>query len=262
MEIREIKLEDINDPPIQPRGQLEVAGIESLAQSIKEVGLIHPIVVRETNVGYELVAGTRRWHAYKLLGKETIPAQVIRKESRETTLLQFSENFHRHDLNPLETARMLKFLLEELGYSRAELAQLCGHDTSWVSRMLSLFDMPSYMQESIITGQLSHSVALELQRIKDDKIKQHYAEHAVSGGCTEKLARDWAKQATMVAAAIAAREEAKEPGKKETEVVITTSMSYDTCQICGAPGARVTLDPVYLCWHCQQKVLPNKNQAV
>ena len=79
MLIQDIKLALINDPTFQPRDELEVEGLEALANSIKEIGLINPIVVTPTSTGYRLIAGTRRYHAFKMLGRETIPAKVVEK---------------------------------------------------------------------------------------------------------------------------------------------------------------------------------------
>jgi len=83
MDIIDIKLDDITDPSFQPRDTLELEGIEALATSIKEIGLINPIVVRKLDEGYELVAGTRRCHAHMVLGRETITAKVVEQDSRE-----------------------------------------------------------------------------------------------------------------------------------------------------------------------------------
>ena len=218
METVDIKLDEIQDPVFQPRGDLEVESIKALATSITEIGLINPIVVRKTDDGYQLVAGTRRWHAHKLLGRETIPARVIEQDSRETAMLQFSENFHRQDLNPIEQAQMLKFMLEELQYSTSELANFCNKSREWVSRTLTLLDLPTHAQEAIQGGQLSASVAHELKLIPDDKLRADYINYAIQSGCTEKAARDWTRQAK---ATIAARDmritqrEAAGPNRKK-----------------------------------------------
>lgn len=255
MEIKNIELEKIIDPAFQPRERIELAGLEALAASIKELGLINPITVRENETGYELVAGSRRWHACKMLGWETIPARVIRKESRESALLQFSENFHRQDLNPLETADMLKFMLEELGYSSIELAQLCNRDRGWVSRMLSLLDLPDYLRDSVRSGQMSFSVALELNRIQDEKLKERYTAYALDGGCTEKMARSWVKQASMTVAAKEQRDRLRGQGEEVPQELETLEYEERKCVVCSAPEGKVLLEDVLLCWHCRQAIL-------
>ena len=254
METVDIKLDEVTDPSFQPREVLELEGIEALASSIKEIGLINPIVVRKTDEGYELVTGTRRWHACKMLGWETIPARIVEQDTRESTMLQFSENFHRLDLNPIQQAHMLKFMLEELGYSTTELTKFCNKSKDWVSRQLQLLDMEPSTQQAIEEGKLSASVAMELKLIPDSHLRQDYIGYAIQGGCTEKAARDWARQAKATIAArdmrIAAREaQGPEPIEEEYQ-----PPPPRTCALCGAPEDKVVLEDWAICWHCGHKL--------
>jgi ParB family chromosome partitioning protein len=256
MEILDIKLDTITDPHYQPRETLELEGIEALANSIKEIGLINPIVVRKLEEGYELVAGTRRCHACMMLGWESIPAKVIEQESREAAMLQFSENFHRQDLNPIQQAHMLKFMLDELQYSTSEIGKFCNRPREWVSHQLALLDMEETTQEAIEAGKLSASVAMELKLIPDKKLRSDYINYAIEGGCTEKAARNWARQAkaTIAArdAAIKTREALGTQPPEETPPAPLTR----TCVLCGAPEDVVVLEQWDICWHCGQALKP------
>jgi len=254
MDINEIKLDTITDPSFQPRDKLELEGIEALSNSINEIGLINPIVVRKLEDGYELVAGTRRWHACKMLGWEYIPAKIIEQDTRESAMLQFSENFHRQDLNPIQHARMLKFMLDDLGYSTSELAKFCNKTKDWVSRTLGLLDMEATTQEAIETGALSPSVAIELKLIPDPKLRLDYINYAVQGGCTEKAARGWAHQAKAVIAARDARIEDRKLHPHEEEEHIPPEPEVRKCKLCGAPEDVVVLEQWDICWHCAQKL--------
>ena len=254
MEIVDIKLDAIFDPTFQPRDILEVEGIESLANSIKEIGLINPIVVRKAEEGYELVAGTRRWHACKMLGWESIAAKVVEQDSRESAMLQFSENFHRQDLNPIQQSHMLKFMLDELGYSTSEIAKFCNRSKEWVSHTLTLLDMEETTQEAISQGKLSQSVAQELKLIPDQKLRGDYINYAIEGGCSEKAARDWARQAK---ATIAARDQAikaREALGAQPPDEPPQAPLVHTCAICGAPEDKVMLEQWDICWHCGRKL--------
>ncbi|MBA7607078.1 Nucleoid occlusion protein [subsurface metagenome] len=260
MKIIDIKLDSIIDPSFQPRDTLEVEGIEALATSIKEIGLINPIVVRKAGEGYELVAGTRRWHAHKLLGRETIPAKIIAQDSREAAMLQFSENFHRQDLNPIQQARMLKFMLDELGYSTTEIAKFCNRATTWISKSLTLLDMEETTQQAIEQGKLSPSVAMELKLIPDPKLRGDYINYAIEGGCTEKAARDWAHQGKATIAAKEMRQRQAAQGLVEPpppEIIIP---EVRKCALCGAPEDVVVLEQWDICWHCAQKLKPAQHQ--
>ncbi|MBA7689716.1 Nucleoid occlusion protein [subsurface metagenome] len=259
MDISEIKLEEINDPHFQPREALEAEGIEALAASIGEIGLINPIVVRKLEEGYELIAGTRRCHAFMMLGRETIPAKIIEQDTREAAMLQFSENFHRQDLNPVQNARMLKFMLDELGYSTAELAKFCCRTKEWISRQLGLLDMDEKVQQAVEEGRISASVATELKVIPDEKLRSDYLHYAIEGGCTEKAARGWANQAKAVVAARDARRQAGEATHEEGEEPPPGPPEPRHCVICGAPEDKVMLEEWDVCWHCGQKLKPQSS---
>ena len=256
MEILDIKLDDITDPTFQPRDKLEAPGIGALANSINEIGLINPIIVRKAEEGYQLIAGTRRWHAFKLLCRETIPAKVIEQHSRDAVLLQYSENFHRQDLNPIQHARMLNFMLDELGYSTTELAKFCNKSKEWVSRTLTLLDMEEPTQEAIQTGALSASVAQELKLIPDPQLRAEYTKFAIEKGLTEKAARDWVHQAKAVQAAKEARILARAQPGAPTEEPLYTPPPPQTCAICGVPEDRAVLESWPICWHCGKTLKP------
>lgn len=256
MDIEEIKLGDINDPHFQPREILETEGIEALAASIQEIGLINPVVVRKLDQGYQLIAGTRRCHAFMMLGRETIPAKIIEQDTREAAMLQYSENFHRQDLNPIQNARMLKFMLDELGYSTAELAKFCNKGKEWVSRQLALLDMDNEVQVAVEEGKITASVATELKVIPDKKLRSDYVHYAIEGGCTEKAARAWANQAKAVVAAKVARQQAVEDTPHGQGEQPPPPPGPRTCQICGAPEDKVMLEEWMICWHCGQKLAP------
>lgn len=256
MNIVEIKLEAITDPNFQPRDKLEAAGIEALAASIDEIGLINPIVVRKKNGGYELIAGTRRCHAFMMLGKEYIPAKIIEQDSREAAMLQLSENFHRQDLNPIQNAKMLKFMLDELEYSTTELAKFCSRSKEWISRQLGLLDMDSELQQAVEEGQLSASVAMELRTIPDKKLRLDYVNYAIAGGCTEKAARSWAAQAKAVVAAREARQQTSQDAAHGEGEEPLGPAEPRCCILCQAPEDKVVIEDWPICWHCGQKLKP------
>ena len=250
METVDIKLDEIRDPTFQPRDALEAEGIEALANSIAEIGLINPIIVRKLTDGYELVAGTRRCHAVMSLGWPTIPAKVIEQDTREATMVQYSENFHRQDLNPIQHSHMLKFMLDDLGYSITELAKFTNKTKDWISRTLSLLDMDPETQQALQTGELAPSTALELKLIPDPQLRREYTQFAIDKGITEKAAREWVHQAKAVIAAKQARSLAQAQGATSTEQPEYIAPPPNTCAICGAPEDKVVLETWMICWHC------------
>lgn len=259
MEIVNVLLTAITDPHFQPRDKIEVEGVEALANSILAIGLINPIVVRKLEDGYELVAGTRRCHACMMLGWEYIPAKIIEQDSREAAMLQFSENFHRQDLNPIQSARMTKFMLDELGYSTTEIAKFCNKSKEWISRQLQLLDMEDTTQQAVEEGRISASVAMELKLIPDAKLRADYINYAIEGGCTEKSARAWTNQAKAVIAARDARQKDRAAGVKEEAPTVPELPPPATCRICGAPEDKVLLEKWDICWHCGQELKPQSS---
>jgi len=155
-EIREVPLESILVNPHQPRHHFSQQDLEELSQSIIEVGLIHPPVVRPLENGnYELVSGERRFRACGLAGLKTI--QVLVRESTESISAQAAliENIQRVDLNPIEIAKALKMLMKQLDCGQDELAIKIGKKRSTVSNYLRLLSLPKNIQDSISADMIS-----------------------------------------------------------------------------------------------------------
>ena len=254
MELKSIPLSKIVDAPYQPRQNLEIEALESLASSIKELGLLQPIVVRPQSDGdYQLIAGSRRYAATKILGWTDIPAHISNMSDVDASMATLSENVTRQDLNPVDVALMIKHMLTELGMSRIEIANTFGHDVAWISQQLSLLDLPEYLYEAVQTDTLSKSVAIELGRIQDEDMRQMYVAYAIKGGCTLKVAREWVRQATATAAARDRRVEMRDQGEFEP-IEPLPAPELPHCWICHAPGDKVNLETIPLCWHCQQAI--------
>ncbi|MEC7839245.1 MAG: ParB/RepB/Spo0J family partition protein [Chlamydiota bacterium] len=157
MTIKEVLIEKISVNPHQPRRHFSDGELDELADSIKEVGLIHPPLVRplEEEGHYELISGERRYRASQRAGLKSIP--VIIRESSDSLSAQQAlvENIQRVDLNPLEIAKALKSLLDEFNLSQDELAQRIGKKRSTVANYLRLLSLPRAIQESISSAKIS-----------------------------------------------------------------------------------------------------------
>ncbi len=140
---------------------------DALIASVREHGVIEPVIVRIGDDGYELVAGFRRLAAARVVGLETIPARVMDLTDRQYREFQLLENELRQELDPLERARALKGLIEEHGLTQQQVGALLGKSQEWVSNQLRLLEAPEGVQESIRRGILSPSAALETLKVKD-----------------------------------------------------------------------------------------------
>ncbi|MBK5287871.1 MAG: ParB/RepB/Spo0J family partition protein, partial [Acidimicrobiia bacterium] len=137
----EISLDRIRANPRQPRIRMDDAALSTLAASIREHGVIQPILVTETIDGYQLVAGERRVRAARLAGLERIPAVIRQLADREQLELALVENLQREDLDPLESARAYRQLIDEFGFSQEALAARVGRARSTVANTLRLLDL-------------------------------------------------------------------------------------------------------------------------
>ncbi|MDN5278971.1 MAG: ParB family transcriptional regulator, chromosome partitioning protein [Clostridiales bacterium] len=167
MQFRLLELEKVKPNPDQPRKIFDKQALEELAQSIRENGVLQPILVRQQGDCYQIVSGERRYRASRLAGLKYIPA-VIRKLSEEQTLLAgLIENIQRQDLNPVEEARTLKDILLNFGLTHDQLAERVGRSRSSLTNRLRLLQLPYDVQLLIIEGKISAGHAKMLAGMKD-----------------------------------------------------------------------------------------------
>lgn len=168
--IVEIELDKITPNEYQPRRVFDQARLNELAASIKEQGVIQPIIVHRTPVGYELIAGERRWRAAGLAGLQTIPAIVKDATKRELLELALIENIQREDLNPIEAAEAYKRLQEEFKLTQEDLARRVGKERSTITNFLRLLGLPKEIKQGLASGVLTmgHAKAiLSIERSRD-----------------------------------------------------------------------------------------------
>jgi len=158
--IHELSVASIKPNPHQPRKLFAEQGIEELMSSIKEYGILQPLIVTEIGDGaYELVAGERRWRAAKLLGLATVPVIIRRAGEMEKLELSLIENLQREDLNPIERAEAYHRLIDEFGLTREEAAKRLGKSRSVVANALGLLSLPTEIQLAVSQGKISEGHA-------------------------------------------------------------------------------------------------------
>ncbi|MFZ0624937.1 MAG: ParB/RepB/Spo0J family partition protein [Acidimicrobiia bacterium] len=187
---RLIPVDQIKANPDQPRTRFEDETLEELASSMKEVGVLQPIVVTMGDEGYVLIAGERRWRAAKRAGLHDIPA-VIRETSGDSTLVEaLVENLQRQDLTPIEEAHAFSQLLENYGMTQEAVASRVGKSRPTVSNTLRLLQLPKEVQELVDSGRLSAGHARTLVGMEDEAYAKHLAEKAVSEGWSVRHMED------------------------------------------------------------------------
>ena len=190
-EIREIKTADIHPGENQPRRNFDAATLEELAQSVREHGILQPLLVRLRGGEYELVAGERRWRAAQLAGLETVPALVKEINEKEAAEISLIENIQRDDLNMLEEARAYQQLMAKHGYTQEEIGSKIGKSRSYITNSIRLLNLPPEIQQMLEEKQLSSGHARALLALTEapeqKKLAQRIVQLQLSVRETEKL---------------------------------------------------------------------------
>ena len=178
--LQELPIGSVQPNPLQPRRMFDEDALEGLTDSVRELGVLQPVLVRVKDDGYELIAGERRWRAAKRAGLPTIPA-VIRPTDDVSSLEQaLVENLHRQDLNALEEAAAYQQLIEDFGLTQDQVAKRVGKSRSAVANQLRLFQLPPAVQKLVGDGLISAGHAKALLGHPDRSYQEMLARKAVA----------------------------------------------------------------------------------
>lgn len=192
-EVLELAIAEVLPNPEQPRTDVNEDQISELADSIKKVGVLQPILVRAHGAGYQIIAGERRWRAAQAAGLERVPVRVMAISDTEALALALIENLQRSDLNPVEEARGYRRLIAEYGMTQAELADRVSKSRSAVTNTLRLLDLPEDIQEQLYEGRLSAGHARAILSIPDDDRRRTLARKCADEGLSVREAEGLAK---------------------------------------------------------------------
>ncbi|MFN2590001.1 MAG: ParB/RepB/Spo0J family partition protein [Actinomycetota bacterium] len=176
----EVPVGAISPNPRQPRTDFPEESLAALARSIREVGVLQPVVVRPRDGGYELVAGERRLRAARLAGLASVPAIVREGDDTESLREALIENIHREDLSPLQLAAAFQELLEELGVTQETVAERLGYSRAHIANTIRLLSLPGDVQRLLADGRLQAGHARALLGLPDDEARSAVALRAVA----------------------------------------------------------------------------------
>ena len=182
-QIREVPVAKILPNPAQPRLSYEEDSLTELADSIREHGVLQPILVRPVGSQYELIAGERRWRASRMAQRESIPAIVVEFDDETALEVSIIENLQREDVSPLEEAAMYRKMLD-LGYSVRQLAVRIGKDKGYVENRMRLADAPPEIRDLVSVRKDTISHAYELMKIRDERTRRRLAKKVAAGELT------------------------------------------------------------------------------
>ncbi len=195
-DLRELPVELIVPNPNQPRKRFDSDALQALADSLGEKGVLQPVLVRPLAGGtYELVAGERRWRAAQLTGLETLPALVRERDDAQTLEAALVENMAREDLNPIEEARAVAALVEELGLTREQVGRRIGRSRVAVSNLLRLLDLPDEAIALVESGSLTEGHGRALLLAPDHADRRWLAREATTEGWSVRVTEARAREA-------------------------------------------------------------------
>lgn len=169
-QLTELETTQLQSNPLQPRGVILQDSLTDLVESIREQGILEPIVVAETPAGYQIIAGERRWRAAKILGLPKVP--VVIKNTTPQGMLEMSivENVQREDLNPIERALSYKRLIDEFGLGTNEVAKRIGKSAPTVSNTIRLLSLPDAIKDALVAGVITEGHVRPLISLGDPKL--------------------------------------------------------------------------------------------
>lgn len=174
-QVLDIPIDHLQPNPLQPRGVIAPESLTDLINSIRQHGILEPLVVAKTPAGYQIIAGERRWRSARILGLKTVPAIVKKTNPQQMLEMALIENVQREDLTSLDRAKAFQQLQEEFGLSVSEIAQRIGKSVAYVSNSLRLLLLPDAVKDGLLSGLISEGHARAIAGLKTtEKIIQVY----------------------------------------------------------------------------------------
>ena len=195
--IKDIAINDVVFPQLEMRSNVSFEGLDELARSIRQVGLLNPITVRPLGDKFELIAGFRRLKASEIVGKSSITCRVIDSNDDISELQKIHENLFREEVNPLDEGIYFKALIAKHSWKLSDLSVMLHKSQSYVSRRITLTESDPVISEAVKDGQINLSVAEELNKINSEKSRAFYLGHCINHGATVDVVRSWRIQANM-----------------------------------------------------------------
>ena len=191
-------IEEIIPNRSQPRKLFDESKIQELAESIKEKGILEPLIVRRTDQGYELIVGERRWRAAQKAGLKEVPVLVKEIEGREALEISLIENLQREDLNPMEAAEAFKHLIEEFNISQEDLSKRMGKDRTTITNTLRLLKLPLEVRNQLLQNRITSGHARAILSLENKEKQKELCALIIKKGLSvreaEAIAKRWSEK--------------------------------------------------------------------
>jgi ParB family chromosome partitioning protein len=193
-DIHELEINLLQANPLQPRGVITPESLTDLVDSIREQGILEPLVVAETPAGYQLIAGERRFRAAKILGIVKVPVRVIKTTPQGMLEMSIVENVQREDLNPIERGLAYKRLIDEFGLGTNEVAKRVGKSAPTVSNTIRLLSLPDAIKDALVAGVISEGHVRPLISLGDSKLMLELFKRVLRENSTVRQTEEMARQ--------------------------------------------------------------------
>jgi len=243
---------DLIDPPGEAdRVEILLERIRELAVSIKEIGLLSPVLLSRSGERYEIVFGHRRYLACRRIGMEKITARVVEYTQQQISIARVTENLQREDLTPIEEGSSYSRIINDLEMSITEVAKKTGKSAGIIKRRINLLRMPGTFKLALHARKISIGVAEELWSCADEAHREYLLEMAVEHGITVAVARQWVQDFRK-----AARQKAPDiEGRGQGSMIAFEEKIYRSCDICQGPVELATVKELRLCGGCYGQII-------
>ena len=191
-------IEEIIPNRSQPRKHFDEAKLQELAESIKEKGILEPLIVRRVDQGYELIVGERRWRAAQKAGLKEVPVVVKEAQGREVLEISLIENLQREDLNPIEAAEAFKHLIEAFNISQEDLSKRIGKDRTTITNTLRLLNLPLEVRNQLLQNRITSGHARALLSLENKEKQKELCALIIKKGLSvreaEAIAKRWSEK--------------------------------------------------------------------
>lgn len=206
-QITKIPIDQLQSNPLQPRGVISPESLVDLVDSIRQHGILEPLVVAATPAGYQIIAGERRWRAAKIAGLKEVPSIIKETTPRGMLEMAIVENIQRIDLNPVERAKSFQRLVDEFMLSTSEIARRIGKSQAFVSNSLRLLTLPDAVKDGILSGIITEGHARALAAIVDTQLMLEAFKMVLRENASVRRAEDIARRikATQIRAKVITR---------------------------------------------------------
>jgi ParB family chromosome partitioning protein len=194
--VNEVAVDSIVPNPMQPRQMVDQEALEELATSIREQGVVQPLVVTKVEGGYQLLVGERRWRAARLAGLDVVPVVVRDVSPQQMLELALVENLQREDLNPLEAASAYNHLLEEFGMTQQQVADKVGKNRVTVTNTLRLLKLPAEVKKALLQGNITEGHARAMLSLRSEKAQLQVLRAVLKSGLSVRQTEEMVRRLT------------------------------------------------------------------